>query len=307
VRHTDCPQAHRFQQDSSWHSGATVHGGSGLPTFLSQEQVQALQADPSAAASMVLQRPGGGAAGSRSGGSASPVANGAGGIAAAMASISSGAGGGAGAAGFEGGPAAECDGEAEIGRRGRGQQSVPLMMATSRSIVLPPGVEPAGGSSSTSAVRRAPASAGTRSHGDLARQEVGLARSAESCSATAAAYVAAPSEPAFGGGRSRGAAAGASAPLAAGSGGGSSIMRSASAVFEHDGSTGVYMAADGAGGQAGLMPNPPPGVTRSQPGHFGSAPGADLAAAAAAGKWLSGARVFVARGSGASRRGELAS
>uniref|UniRef100_A0A383WJ55 PPM-type phosphatase domain-containing protein n=2 Tax=Tetradesmus obliquus TaxID=3088 RepID=A0A383WJ55_TETOB len=50
--------AHRFQQDSSWHTGNSQHGPSGSSMFLSQSQIEQLQADgPAAAAGMVLGQP----------------------------------------------------------------------------------------------------------------------------------------------------------------------------------------------------------------------------------------------------------
>jgi hypothetical protein len=51
-------QAHRFQQDSSWHTGNSQHGPGSTPMFLSQSQIEQLQADgPAAAAGMVLGQP----------------------------------------------------------------------------------------------------------------------------------------------------------------------------------------------------------------------------------------------------------
>lgn len=48
-------QAHKFQQDFSWHTGASLHGADNAPTFLSQQQLQALlDQGPAAAAAMVL-------------------------------------------------------------------------------------------------------------------------------------------------------------------------------------------------------------------------------------------------------------
>eukprot|EP00879_Flechtneria_rotunda_P006047 GHRR01006360.1.p1 GENE.GHRR01006360.1~~GHRR01006360.1.p1 ORF type:complete len:642 (+),score=258.86 GHRR01006360.1:226-1926(+) len=51
-------QAHKFQQDHSWHTGNSEHGASNiphLPTFLSQQQLAELQAiGPAAAANMTL-------------------------------------------------------------------------------------------------------------------------------------------------------------------------------------------------------------------------------------------------------------
>ncbi|KAF6260285.1 phosphatase 2C-like domain-containing protein [Scenedesmus sp. NREL 46B-D3] len=50
--------AHRFQQDSSWHTGDSQHGSNNLPMFLSQSQIEQLLADgPAAAAGMVLGQP----------------------------------------------------------------------------------------------------------------------------------------------------------------------------------------------------------------------------------------------------------
>lgn len=50
-----CLQAHKFQQDTSWHTGESQHGASNLPTYLSQQQLEQLQANgPAAAAGMTL-------------------------------------------------------------------------------------------------------------------------------------------------------------------------------------------------------------------------------------------------------------
>jgi hypothetical protein len=223
-------QAHRFQQDSSWHTGNSRHGESSeLPLLLSQQQLEQLQADgPAAAASMIFSdRP--------QQGQESLYGNG---FHAGSSSSATGAALGqqqqqrvSHHSGLPRGP------PPAAGASGVGVSSsaatAPHIMSSSKSVVLP-------------TVEIPPRSAAAAGDSRIMLANSGPSRSENSLLASAAA--AGPASP---------------SPTA--------LARSASAQFEHDGSTGVYVAAED--GSQGL--GAPGRVQQCEPAvlnHFGSAP-----------------------------------